>query len=327
MILVTGASGHIGNVLVRTLMSQNAKVRIVTSTGKIPACLNDLAVEVYKADLRDANAISEAVKGTEIVYHLASQISISSFHSPELFEVNVQGTQNIIDACLKHGVKRLVFTSSASAFPDSPKNKIITEESDFNPENLVGAYPRSKAEATRRVLNAAAKGLDTVICFPTCVIGPFDYRGSEAGKMIQDYAQNRLKFYIKGEYNFVDVRDVVQGILAAGEKGRKGEGYMLSGYKMSLMDFLATLKLFLPNLKLPPIKIPLNLAIIVGWVVEFLCKIFKIKPVFTAFGVKVLQYNANYSFEKAQKELSYAPRQIKDSLKDTLIWLKENHKI
>ena len=327
MILVTGASGHIGNVLVRTLVSQNKKVRIVTSTGKIPECLKEFPLEVFKADIREANAVEKAMEGVEIVYHLASVISISSFDAPELFEVNVQGTQNILDACLKQGVKRLVYTSSTNALPNRPHNEMITEESDFNVDNLAGAYSRSKAQATRRVLEAVEKGLDAVICFPSAVIGPHDYRGSEVRKMIQDYAKNKLKAYVSGEYNFVDVRDVVQGILAAGEKGRKGEGYMLAGYKMNLIDFLKMLQANLPNTQLPLFKIPVPLAISAAWLLEIICKPFNIKPIFTAHGIKILQSNANFSIEKSQKELGYAPRSIEICLKDTLLWLKEMGKI
>lgn len=327
MILVTGASGHIGNVLVRELMKQNKQVRIITQSGEKPSCLKDFPLEVYKGDVRDAAAVNEAVKGVEIVYHLASIISISSFESPELWEVNVQGTQNIIDACLQHGVKRLVYTSSIHALPDRPKNEIITEESDFNPENLMGAYSRTKAAATRRVLDATQKGLDTVVCFPTAVVGIEDYRGSEAGKMMQDYLSNRLKFYISGEYNFVDVRDVVQGILAACEKGRKGEGYLLSGYTLTLNDLFDILLQHSSTMKKPAFRIPIPLAIGAAWIVERFCKIFKIKPFFTVYAIKVLQSNANVSYEKAQKELDYNPRSISDSIKDLVVWLKETHKI
>jgi len=327
MILVTGASGHIGNVLVRELLKQNQKVRIITSNGMIPKCLQGFPLEVYKADVRDAKAIAEAMKGVEIVYHLASLISISSFYTPELFEVNVQGTQNIIDACMGQGVKRLIYASSTNALPCKSHDEIITEESDFNAEKLIGFYARSKAQATRRVLEAVEKGLDAVICFPSAVLGFHDYRGSEAGKMIQDYAQNKLKAYIAGEYNFVDVRDVVQGFLAAAEKGRKGEGYILSGYRMDLREFFKMLQLFLPNIKIPTLKIPIPIAIVAAWTVEIICKPFNIKPLFTVSGIKILQANSRFSWEKAHKELNYSPRPIPECLKDTIAWLKETNRI
>lgn len=328
MVLVTGASGHIGNVLVRALLKRGEQVAIITSTGKTPDCLADCTELItHKADLRDANALNMALKGAQIVYHLAGIISISSFDSPELFEVNVQGTQNVIDACRLHGVKRLVYTSSVHALPEGENGEPITEEADFNAEKLFGAYARTKAEATKRVLHAVEQGLDAVICFPSGVVGPFDFRGSEAGRLVRDYATNKLPAYIDGEYNFVDVRDVVNGILLAAEKGKTGEGYILAGERMNLDTFFNILASFEPNMKKPSLKIPIPIATAAAWLTESTCRVFNIKPLFTVYAIKVLQSNCNISSLKAQRELGYTARPIRESIADALQWLKDNKRI
>lgn len=327
MILVTGSSGHIGNVLVRDLVEQGKPVRVMTKDGNKPAWLEHLNLDVVKGDLRDEKAVSNAVEGAEIVFHLAGIISISSFDSKELTEVNVKGTEHVVNACLKHGVRRLVYTSSVHALPEGKKGEAITEDSDFDGKNLFGAYARTKAAATRKVLEGVERGLDAVICFPSGVMGPHDYRGSEAGRLIRDYATNKLPVYIDGEYNFVDVRDVVRGLLLALEKGRTGEGYILAGERMTLNNFFLILSGYEAKMKPPKVKIPLPLAIGSAWILESACRLFKAKPMFTVYAIKVLQSNCEISSNKAQKELGYTSRSMRESIADGLAWLKENGKI
>lgn len=327
MILVTGSSGHIGNVLVRQLIDRGERVRIMTKDGKKPQWLEQFELEVIEGDLRNESAVHDAVKGADVVFHLAGIISISSFDSRELTDVNVKGTENVVNACLEHGIRRMVYTSSVHALPEGKKGEPITEESDFDGKNLFGAYARTKAAATRKVLEGVEKGLDAVICFPSGVMGPHDYRGSEAGRLIRDYASNKLPVYIDGEYNFVDVRDVVNGLLLALEKGRTGEGYILAGERMTLNNFFEILSSFEDKMKPPKIKIPLPIAIGSAWVLESACRIIKAKPMFTVYAIKVLQSNCEISSEKAQRELGYTSRSMRESISDGLNWLKENGKI
>jgi dihydroflavonol-4-reductase len=327
MILVTGSSGHIGNVLVRQLLEQGKYVRIMTKDGKKPAWLEHLNLDVVQGDLRDEKAVNNAVEGAEIVFHLAGIISISSFDSKELTEVNVKGTEHVVNACLRHGVRRLVYTSSVHALPEGKKGESITEDSDFDGKNLFGAYARTKAAATRKVLEGVERGLDAVICFPSGVMGPHDYRGSEAGRLIRDYATNKLPVYIDGEYNFVDVRDVVNGLLLALEKGKAGEGYILAGERMTLNNFFSILSGYEAKMKPPKVKIPLPLAIGSAWILESACRLIKAKPMFTVYAIKVLQSNCEISSAKAQKELGYTSRSMRESIADGLAWLKENEKI
>jgi dihydroflavonol-4-reductase len=327
MILVTGSSGHIGNVLVRKLIERGERIRVMTKTGEKPEWLSHLELEVVKGDLRHADEVNSAVKGVKYVFHLAGIISISSFDSKELNDVNVQGTQHVLDACIAHGVERLVYTSSVHALPEGTHGIPITEESDFNGQDLFGAYARTKAAATKKVFESVEKGLDAVVCFPSGVMGPHDYRGSEAGRLIRDYASNKLPVYIDGEYNFVDVRDVVDGLILAWEKGRKGEGYILAGERMSLNQFFDILSGYESRMRKPKMKIPLPIAIGSAWVLESVCRVIKAKPMFTVYAIKVLQSNCDIPSEKAQRELGYTFRPMNESIRDGLHWLKENSKI
>lgn len=327
MILVTGSSGHIGNVLVRKLIEQGETVRVMTKTGDKPEWLGHLDFEVVQGDICDPISVSSAVKGSNVVFHLAGMISISSFDSKELSDINVLGTQHVIDACFEHGIKRLVYTSSVHALPEGKIGTPITEESDFNSKDLFGAYARTKAAATKKVFEAVERGLDAVVCFPSGVMGPFDHRGSEAGRLIRDYASNKLPVYIDGEYNFVDVRDVVNGLLLAKDKGKKGEGYILAGERMTLNQFFDILSGYESRMKKPKIKIPLPIAIGSAWTLESICRVIKAKPMFTVYAIKVLQSNCDISSEKAKHELGYTSRPMSESIRDGLEWLKANGKL
>ena len=326
MILVTGSSGHIGNVLVRKLLERNENIRIMTKDGQIPTCLLGLPIEVFKGDLKDKVAVDNSVKGVEYVFHLGGIISISTYNSSELTEVNVGGTENIVNSCIQHGIKRLVYTCSVHALPEGEFGTPITEMNDFKKHKLVGAYSRTKASATLKVLEGVENGLDAVICYPSGVIGPFDFRGSEAGRLIRDYATNKLPVYIDGEYNFVDVRDVAEGLISALNKGQKGQSYILGGHRMSLDQFFTILSEFEVKMK-KPYKIPVIIAILTAWIVETFCLVFRIKPLFTVYAIKVLQSNCEISSEKAKKELDFKARSINESIRDGLSWLKENNKI
>ncbi|MDA7501986.1 SDR family oxidoreductase [Chitinophagales bacterium] len=327
MILVTGSSGHIGNVLVRELVNRGEQVCLMTKSGTKPVWLEEQTVAVRQADLANRDEVFAAIEGMDIVFHLAGIISISSFESEELQQINVEGTQHVIDACLEYGVERMIYTSSVHALPEGEDGQAITEESNFDGSKLFGAYARTKAEATGRVLKACEEGLDAVVCFPSGVMGPFDFRGSEAGRLITDYASNSLPVYINGEYNFVDVRDVVNGLLLAWKKGRKGEGYILSGDQMTLEQFFDILKSVEPKMKKPKIRIPVSVALASAWVTERVCRIINVKPLFTVYAIKVLQSNCLLPSTKATRELGYSHRPIKECIADSLKWLKENGKI
>jgi dihydroflavonol-4-reductase len=320
-VLVTGATGHIGNVLVRTLIKQGFNVRVFLN-GLLPTYLQDLPLEVLGGDIRNQSDVNNAVKGVDGVFHLAGIISISSYQSPNLNSVNVNGTENIIKACLTHQIKRLVYVSSVHALPDLPHNELITPDIDISAEGLLGSYAKSKAMATLAIKKAITQnGLNAVICFPAGVMGPYDFLGSDAGRSIKEYLTNNIPFYIEGKYNFVDVRDVANGLIAAYHKGEKGEGYILAGEVISVKQIVETIKAKVPTTQIPR-KMPTFLALLFSYPTEFIFKIFNKKTPYTPYSVKVLHSNCNFSIEKSQKELGFTYRPIRESINDTIEWLQ-----
>ncbi len=320
MILVTGATGHIGNVLVRRLVELGEKVRVFVPPHESVAPFDGLNIEIAVGDIRNQITVIKALKNVDYVFHLAGVISISPGKEDIMYEINVGGTKNIVNACIKNNVKRLIYTSSIHAFPDLPKDEIIDENVKIDPNKAVGEYGKTKALATLEVMDGIKKGLDAVIVCPTGVIGPYDYKKSEIGELILEYSKKRIGAYVQGAYDFVDVRDVVEGHILAWKKGRRGELYILSGEKITVKELFHTLERY-TGIKSPKLHIPLPIARFLSYLAIVYYKVTHKKAIFTPYALDVLVSNSNISSRKAQKELGYKPRSIKQSIKDAVNWI------
>lgn len=321
MITVTGATGHIGNVLLRELLSRGEIVRALVLPGEDTTHLTGLKIEIISGDIRNVTSLLKAFKGADTVYHLASVISILPGNKMLLNSVNVEGTKNVVESCLKTGVKRLVYTSSIHAVKEPPHGTVIDESFPYDPTTVLGDYAKSKAQATLEVLKGIERGLDAVIVCPTGVIGPYDFKTSEMGQLFCDFMGRKLKMYIDGAYDFVDVRDVAKGLVLAGEKGKCGESYILSGQRITICDLLSTLHK-ITGIKAPSFKAPTWLARVVGILATPYYRIFKIKPLFTAYSIDVLKSNSFVSSAKANRTLGFSARPIVESIADTIAWFK-----
>lgn len=322
MILVTGATGHIGNVLVRELLAQGDRVRVLVLPGEDCSSLAGLDVQRVQGDILDYPSLRTAFWGVKVVYHLAGIISILPGQEALVQRVNVEGTRNVLRAAREAKVRRLVYTSSIHAITRPPMDVVIDETLPFDPGNPWGAYDRSKAEASLEVLQAAAEGLDAVIVCPTGVIGPHDYRMSEMGTLILSWMKHGLHLLIDGAYDFVDVRDVARGMITACRKGRTGEVYILSGEKIGLPRLLEWVQ-EITGSRAPRVKVPLRLAGFFARLAAIWYRVTRTKPHFTPYAVETVQSNANISHAKAQRELGYQPRALRQSVADTVAWWQE----
>lgn len=326
MIVVTGAAGQVGSVLVRELVRQNRKVKAIVLPSDNLQSLQHELIEIVEGDVRDKKFLRQAFSNARIVFHLAGIVSITSGNKKLIEEVNVEGTKNVIEACKETNVKRLVYTSSVHAFVELPHGQLINESAPIDPKRVVGDYAKSKAKATLLVKAAVEKGLDAVIVYPSGIIGPYAYTLSNMGQLFIDYAKGRIPVMIEGTYDFVDVRDVVQGILAASERAEKGENYILSGYQITLKQIFYILA-NITGRKPPKIYVPhwlLRLFVpFVTWVNKFSNKI----PTLTSYALYTISSNSLFSHEKAREQLDYKPRHIVRTLKDTLIWYKKIKKL
>ena len=323
MVIVTGATGHIGNVLVRELTAKGIAVRALVLPDERPVSISNLPIEMVIGDVTDYASLQKAFEGVSCVYHLAGIVTIASGKRKILQKVNVEGTRNVIQACFEKGVKRLVYTSSIHAFPELPHGQILVETKDFDETKVRGDYGKSKALATKIVLNAVKDGLDAVILHPTGVIGPYEYELSNMGQLMVDFMKGRLFAYIDGAYDFVDVRDVVQGIISASEKGRSGENYILSGEQITVKRILEHLE-NATGLKAPRMKIPVWFAKLTAPLSELYYKALQQQPLYTSYSIETLYTNSLTSHHKAENELGYKPRPIEEAIFDTISWLKDH---
>ncbi len=323
MVVVTGATGHIGNVLVCQLLDRGEDVRVLIHNSEDITPVFGLKVDMVRGNVCDIDSLREAFRHCNIVYHLAGAISIMPGNSGMLYDVNTAGTQNVIDACIKTGVRRLVYTSSIHAVEEPPHGTTIDECIACNPDGVPDGYGRSKALATAAVLEAVKQGLDAVIVYPTGVTGPFDYRISEMGQFIIDFLSGNMKVYIDGAYDFVDVRDVAKGIILVGEKGKRGESYILSGEKLSVYQLLAVLS-EVSGVRIPYLKVPLWLARLAAVFTPFYYRLSGKTPRFTPYSINVLQSNSDISSAKARKQLGFAVRPVRDSIADAARWFRES---
>ena len=321
-VLVTGATGHIGNVLVRELLAEGETVRVLVLPSEDDLPIRGLNVEKVTGDICNLDSLVPAFTGMDIVYHLAGIIAITPGKQALLDRVNVEGTRNVIKACLAAG-PRLVYTSSIHAIQEPPHGTIIDEACPVDSVNVLGEYARSKALATLAVQKAVEQGLDAVIVHPTGVIGPFDFRISEMGQLILDFVRGRLKAYLDGAYDFADVRDVARGMIQAGKKGRSGERYILSGQQISIKDLMRVLEESTGK-KAPTFKIPAWLARTVGKLAPIYYRIIRSKPLFTDYSVDVLCSNSLVTSQKAHLELGYTPRAVRESIADAVDWFRHN---
>jgi dihydroflavonol-4-reductase len=321
MWLVTGATGHVGNVLVRKLLERGEEVRALILPGENRASLEGLNVEAVDGDVLDLDSVFKSLRGVRGIFHLAGVISIMPGANPFVHKVNVEGTKNILRAAMEKGIQKMIYTSSIHAI-ERIENGVIDEMLPYDMENPYGAYDRSKAEATLDVLNAAQTGLEAVVACPTGVIGPYDFRGSMMGAVIHDAAVAKPTLYVDGAYDFVDVRDVADGLISAAENGKRGESYILSGQKISVRYLLETVR-EITGRSFFQMKIPFDMAKFASLFTPMYYKLANATPRFTPYSLEVLQSNSNISHAKATRELGYSPRRLYDSIKDTVKWFLE----
>lgn len=319
MILVTGATGHVGNVLVRELLSQEQPVRAMMLPNDNCTSLQGLKIERVTGNVLEPDTLDRAMEGVDVVYHLAGIISILPGAEPLMRKVNVDGARNTAQAALRAGVRRMVHISSIHAFERIPHGICIDEHVPFAPNNPAGAYDRTKAEGTLAVLETVGQGLDAVIACPTGVIGPYDYLNSEMGSVIFNFARKQLHFLVQGAYDFVDVRDVAKGLTQAADKGRTGETYILSGARIEIPQIKQIVQDFI-GIHTPHIVVPMWLAELFARVAEPFYRLTHAIPKFTHYSLRTVQENCDFSHAKARTELGYNPRPLRESITDALTW-------
>jgi len=318
--LVTGASGFIGGAVVRALLRQKAQVRVLLRSGTQPNIDDPGEVEVARGDLRDAQAVSAAVRGCDAVFHVGAVYSFSVPES-EILAVNVGGTRNVIEAVRANGA-RLVYTSSIATI-GGMHDGVLPNESCTPRGSPPGPYKRSKWEAEALVAAEAKRGLDVVIVNPTFPVGVGDVKPTPTGAVIRDFIEGRLPAYVDTGMNVVDVDDVAQGELLALERGQRGERYILGHANLTMREFLEELAA-VSHRKAPRFRMPHLLALGLAHADAFVAgRLLGRSPRIPLEGVRTAREVMFADCRRAVRELGLRQTPIRDALAKAVRWFEE----
>ncbi len=316
--VVTGASGFIGSVLVHELLRRGRSVRAVVHSSRLALGPD---IEIVEADVRDAASLRAAFDGAESVFHLAGVISLVGDLGRRVTDTNVQGAEHAARAALDAGVKRYVHCSSIHAF-DLTSPRSVIDEVTPRAGTRHPVYDRSKALGEARVRSVIEKGLPGVVIHPTAVLGPGDHRPSRTGRVLLDLAARKLPALLPGGFDWVDVRDVCAGALAAEERGRVGESYLLSGQWHSARE-LATFGAEITGVAPPRFDVPMWLARGLAPIADTWGRLSRTEPRLTSDALAALRAARTISHVKAAAELGYTARSIRQSVHDAYRWFEE----
>lgn len=323
--IITGANGFLGNNIIRKLeQEKNSEIRAFVLKGESIKSLENLKCKIYYGDITKKETLASVFENTDgkevFVIHCAGIVYIKSKYNPLVYNVNVNGTKNIIDKVLNINAK-LVYISSVHAIPEC--NGVITETVDFDPNRVEGLYAKTKAEAAKYVMNAVkTKKLNACIIHPSGIIGPNDYGNSHLTELVKEVASGKLFACVKGGYDFVDVRDVAEGVINACNKNTKGECYILSNKYITIKELSDIICNCVKRKKIN-IVLPIWIAKIFASFFEIYYNLKKQTPLFTKYSLYTLSSNANFSNEKAKKELNFKNRDMIDTIKDTIKWINQ----
>lgn len=330
--IITGANGFLGNNIVRLLEKNNEnEIRaLVLPNDKIDA-LKGLKCEKFLGDvtkietLKDIFNIDESVKEKTNIYviHCASIVYLDSKYNERVYQVNVEGTKNIIKKTKEINAK-LIYVSSVHAIEEKLNHEVMDENASFDPNKIVGLYAKTKAETTRYVFNEVKNNnLNACVVFPSGLLGVNDFTNTNMTVLIKKILNEKVPLLTEGGYDFVDVRDVARGVINACTKGKKGEGYILSGEYVTIKKIA---DLVCEYGKAKPIKkvISINIVKNIACLFELYYRLRKTTPLFTRYSLYTLNANSNFTNAKAKKDLDYQTRNIKYTIKDLVNEIKSN---
>lgn len=321
--IITGALGHLGSTIIKLLESRGQQSRGLILP--VESAQNTKNTAYFTGDVTRPETLRPLFENTGaskvVLIHTAGIIDISGELTQGMYEVNVNGTKNILRLCSEYNVSRMVYVSSVHALPEKSREYVISETDSFSPDAVTGGYAKTKALATQAVLCAAANGLDAVVVHPSGIIGPYDDARNHLVQMIRDYMSGRLPACVRGGYDFVDVRDVAEGCVAAAERGRRGGCYILSNRHYDVKEVLTMAKSVGGGPCLP--VLPVWMAKAVSPFIKLDARLKKRRPLYTLYSLDALNSNDRFSHDKATAELGYRPRDLYETVKDTVLWLRK----
>lgn len=322
--LITGASGFIGSHLARYLVGRGERVRVLVRPQSDLRALAGLAVEPVYGDLRNPASLEAAMEGVRRVYHVAADYRLWAKHPQEIYDSNVLGTRNILEAARPRAIERFIYTSSVATLASPSEGGLPNERTEARLEEMIGHYKRSKYLAEQEAVRAAGNGLPVVIVNPTAPVGPWDWKPTPTGRIVLDFLQGRMPAYLDTGLNLVPVEDVAVGHALAAERGRIGERYILGARNMTLKEILEALS-SVSGRPAPKIRLPYAVALAAAYADYLLSGMLARPPRIPLEGVRMAKHKMFVDCSKAERDLGFRSGPVEAALERAVRWYTENN--
>ncbi len=325
---VTGATGFVGSHVAHVLAEQGADLRLLVRSSSDPKNIQNLMAERVVGDLRDSGSLEKAISGCDTVFHVAADYRLWIRDPEQMYRSNVEGTRAILEAARKNGVRRVVYTSSVATMGFTSNGHPANEDSPVALENMIGHYKRSKFMAEQIVLAAGERaeesGMKVVVVNPTTPVGEQDIKPTPTGRIIVDFLKKKFPAYVDTGLNLLDVRECARGHVAALEKGRSGERYILGGENLTLKQILDKLAA-ITGLPSPKVRVPYAVALAAGVVDQVVTgRILRREPRATIEAVRMSRKKMFVTSGKAERELGWKVVPVDDALRRAVEWFRAN---
>lgn len=320
--LVTGAAGFLGSHLTRQLVAAGHDVRVLLRPSSQNRAISDLSLQYVTGDLRDPASLDRALAGVKRVFHVAADYRLWARKSREIYDSNVGGTKNLIEASQRAAVDQFIYTSTVATIAVD-RSEMPNERTESRLEEMIGHYKRSKWLAEREVLDAAKSGFPAIVAMPTTPVGPGDWKPTPTGKIVLDFLNGNMPGYVETGLNFVAVEDCAAGHLLVAEKGKVGERYLLGSENLSLKQFLDALSQ-LTGLPAPKLRIPHGLALGVAYAETAFSRLLGRAPQIPVEGVKIARHLMFVDCSRASRELGFRAQPVAAALDRAVRWYEAN---
>src|SRR5262245_34431949 len=317
--LVTGATGFIGYHVTRTLLDKVKNVRVLVRPTSSTRAIESLQCEIVAGDLRDPQSLSKVLTGVNRIFHVAADYRLWTSNPQEIYETNVAGTRNLIQAARRAGIERFIYTSTVGTIAVPRGARLPNESTRACLNEMVGHYKRSKLLAEEEVLEAVAAGFPAVIVNPTTPVGPGDWKPTPTGRIILDFLNGRMPAYVDTGFNVVPVEDVAEGHWLAAERGRIGQRYILGSRNMTLKEFLDVLS-SVSGRSRPWLRLPHAVAFAAGVAENAFCSVLGREPRIPLEGVRMARHKMFVDCSLATHELGFRPGPIDVALDRATQW-------
>jgi len=321
---VTGATGFVGSHVARVLAEQGADLRLLLRSSSDPKNIEGLKADRVVGDLRDPASLDKAMAGCDVVFHVAADYRLWVRDPDQMYRANVEGTWAILEAARKNGVRRVVYTSSVATMGFTSNGHRANEDSPVSLDNMIGPYKRSKFMAEEVAMSAGRSGMDVVVVNPSTPVGERDIKPTPTGRIIVDFLKKKFPAYVDTGLNLVDVTECARGHVAALEKGKSGERYILGGENLTLKQILDKLA-SITGLPSPKMRVPYVMALATGVVDEMITgHILKREPRATIDAVRMGRKKMFVSSSRAERELGWEIVPVDDALRRAVEWFRAN---